>query len=137
MSADATTKPDGRKMVPIYCNQCVCGPDLFKVEVKDGIALRIEPNLDIGEAHPAQGRVCIKAYGLIQKTYNPNRITRPMKRTNPSKGREHDPGFVPISWEEALDTLASKLKEIRAKGLVDEGGYPRVAASFGGGGAPT
>ena len=55
MSADATTKPDGRKMVPIYCNQCVCGPDLFKVEVKDGVALRIEPNLDLESTHPAQG----------------------------------------------------------------------------------
>ena len=136
MSADTTTKPDGRKMVPIYCNQCVCGPDLFKVEVKDGVALRIEPNLDVGDAHPAQGRICVKAYGLVQKTYNPNRITRPMKRTNPKKGRNYDPGFVPISWDEALDIVAAKLNEIRAKGLTDEEGYPRLAASFGGGGTP-
>ena len=135
MSAEATT--NGRKMVPIYCNQCVCGPDLFKVEVKDGVALRIEPNLDIGDAHPAQGRICVKAYGLVQKTYNPNRITRPMKRTNPKKGRDHDPGFVPISWDEALDIVAAKMNEIRAKGLTDEEGYPRLAASFGGGGTPT
>ena len=135
MSADA--KSSGTKKVPIYCNQCVCGPDLFKVEVKDGIALRIEPNLDIGEAHPAQGRVCVKAYGLVQKTYNPNRITRPMKRTNPNKGREHDPGFVPVSWDEALDIVAAKMNQIRAQGLTDEEGYPRLAASFGGGGTPT
>ena len=37
------------------------------------------PNFDAGE-HPAEGRVCVKAYGLIEKTYNPNRIARPMKR---------------------------------------------------------
>ena len=137
MSADTTTKRDGSKMVPVYCNQCVCGPDLFKVEVKDGVALRIEPNLDLESTHPAQGRVCVKAYGLVQKTYNPNRITRPMKRTNPKKGRDHDPGFVPISWDEALDIVAAKMKEIRAKGLTDEEGTPRLAASFGGGGTPT
>jgi phenylacetyl-CoA:acceptor oxidoreductase len=131
------SKPGGRKKLPVYCNQCVCGPDLFKVEVEDGVALRIEPNFDIGEAHPAHGRVCVKAYGLIQKTYNPNRVTRPMKRTNPKKGREHDPGFVPISWDEALDLVAAKMNEIRAKGLVDESGFPRLAASFGGGGTPT
>jgi len=137
MTARATPESDGRKKIPVYCNQCVCGPDLFKVEVENGIAVRIEPNLDIGAAHPAHGRVCVKAYGLIQKIYNPNRITRPMKRTNPKKGREHDPGFVPISWDEALDIVSAKLKAIRARGLTDESGYPRLAASFGGGGTPT
>ncbi|MCC6779948.1 MAG: molybdopterin-dependent oxidoreductase [Hyphomicrobiales bacterium] len=136
MSKPASTGAGAKKEVPLYCNQCVCGPDLFKVEVENGVAVRIKPNFDIGAAHPAYGRVCVKAYGLIQKTYNPNRITRPMKRTNPLKGREHDPGFVPISWDEALDLVAGKLNEIRAKGITDESGYPRVAVSFGGGGTP-
>lgn len=137
MATPSTPSSEGVKKVPIYCNQCVCGPDLFKVQVKDGVALRIEPNFDLEGEHPAGGRVCVKAYGLVQKTYNPNRITRPLKRTNPKKGREHDPGFVPISWDEALDIVADKLNEIRAKGLRDEEGYPRVAATFGGGGTPT
>jgi phenylacetyl-CoA:acceptor oxidoreductase len=115
----------------------VCGPDLFKVEVRDGVALRMTPNHDLEGIHPAGGRVCVKAYGLIQKTYNPNRLTQPLKRTNPKKGKEHDPGFVPISWDEALDLVAEKLNAIRAKGLRDQEGYPRVAATFGGGGTPT
>ncbi len=126
-----------KKKLAVYCYQCVAGPDLLKVEVEDGVATRIESNFDICGAHPGGGRVCVKAYGLIQKTYNPDRIRQPMKRTNPRKGREHDPGFVPISWDEALDIVASKLNEIRTKGLADESGYPRVAASFGGGGTPT
>jgi len=137
MGKPATTKLGANREVAVYCNQCVCGPDLFKVEVENGIAVRIKPNLDIGSAHPAYGRVCVKAYGLIQKTYNPHRITRPMKRTNPLKGREHDPSFVPISWDEALDLVAAKLYEIRVKGLTDASGYPRVAVTFGGGGTPT
>ena len=73
----------------------------------------------------------------MQKVYNPNRILTPMKRTNPKKGRDEDPGFVPISWDEALDTVAARLRDIRARGLLDENGYPRIAASFGGGGTPT
>ena len=136
------TPPDGdaekgasRRKVPVYCNQCVCGPDLFKVEVEDGVARSIEPNFDAVE-HPAQGRVCVKAYGLIQKTYNPNRITRPMKRTNPLKGRKHDPGFVEISWDQALDMVAARFNKIKAEGLRDEEGYPKVAVTFGGGGTP-
>src|ERR1022692_1253495 len=60
-----------------------------------------------------------------------------MKRTNPKKGRYEDPGFVRISWDEALDLVADKLKTARAGGLLDDSGYPRVAASFGGGGTPT
>ena len=83
-----------RKMVPVYCSQCVAGPDLMRVEVEDGVATRIESNYGIKDKHPGGGRVCVKAYGLIQKTYNPHRIKQPMKRSNPQKGREHDPGFV-------------------------------------------
>ena len=71
MGKPATTKPGAKTKVAVYCNQCVCGPDLFKVEVENGVAVRIEPNLDIGSAHPAYGRVCVKAYGLIQKDLQP------------------------------------------------------------------
>ena len=128
---------ENKKQVAVYCYQCVAGPDLLKVEVVDGVATRIESNYDIAGEHPGKGRVCVKAYGLIQKTYNPHRIQQPMKRTNPKKGRDHEPGFVPISWDEALDIVAAKLNEIREEGLIDESGYPRLAASFGGGGTPT
>ena len=126
-----------KKKVPVYCYQCVAGPDLLKVEVEDGIATRIESNYDIADRHPGGGRVCVKAYGLIPKTYNPNRVSQPMKLTNPKKGRHEDPGFVPISWDEALDIVAAKMREIREQGVLDEQGLPRLAASFGGGGTPT
>ncbi len=119
-----------------YCYQCVAGPDLLEVEVEDGVATRVTPNFDAAGVHPGGGRVCVKAYGLVQKLYNPHRVRTPMMRTNPKKGRGEDPGFVPISWDEALDTIARKLLEIRARGLTDASGYPRVAASFGGGGTP-
>ncbi|MFQ5624272.1 MAG: molybdopterin-dependent oxidoreductase [Paracoccaceae bacterium] len=131
-------KPDKRPtQVSTYCYQCVAGPDLLNVEVEDGVATRVTPNFSAAEVHPAGGKVCVKAFGLIQKTYNPNRILTPMKRSNPRKGRGEDPGFVPVSWDEALDTIAGKLREAREAGLTDGSGFPRVAASFGGGGTPT
>ena len=43
----------------------------------------------------------------------PDRVKVPMKRTNPKKGRGEDPKFVPISWDEALGTVADKLLELR------------------------
>src|SRR5262245_26793878 len=130
------TPTKDKKTVPMYCNQCVAGPDFFKVEVENGVAVRMESNWDIRNEHPAGGRICVKAYGLIQKTYNPDRIKGPMKRTNPRKGRDEGPRFVPISWEEAFDIVGTKLREIRAKGLKDEHGFPRFAVTTGGGGTP-
>lgn len=126
---------DVRK-VPTYCYQCVAGPDLLTVKVEQGVATEVEPNFCAASVHPGNGKVCVKAFGLVQKTYNPNRVLTPMKRTNPKKGRKEDPGFVPISWEEALDLITTKLERVRADGMTDESGYPRVAMSLGGGGTP-
>jgi phenylacetyl-CoA:acceptor oxidoreductase len=120
--------------VPVYCYQCVAGPDLLKVVVQDGVAIGIEPNGDVATIHPAHGKVCVRAYGLIQKLYNPARVTTPMRRTNPSKGRDEDPRWEPITWDEALDILATRLRVLRGKGLADESGYPRLAVTFGSGG---
>ncbi len=88
------------------------------------MALAVEPNFCAAEVHPGAGRVCVKAYGLVQKTYNPHRVLSPMKRTNAKKGRGEEPGFVPISWDEAFDLIAEKLNAVRAGGLLDASGYP-------------
>ncbi|MBI1846409.1 MAG: molybdopterin-dependent oxidoreductase [Candidatus Rokubacteria bacterium] len=120
--------------IPVYCYQCVAGPDLMKVVVRDGVAVGVEPNGDVAAEHPACGKVCVRAYGLVQKLYNPARVPTPMRRTNPRKGRHEDPGWEPISWDEALATLAGRLNALRARGLTDEAGYPRLAVTFGAGG---
>jgi phenylacetyl-CoA:acceptor oxidoreductase len=124
------------KRVPTYCYQCVSGPDLLYVMVEDGKPVGIEPNYDISDKHPARGRICAKAYGLIHKTYNPFRIKSPMRRTNPRKGIGEDPKWEEITWDEALDLVAAKLREARAKGPLDENGYPRLAVTLGEAGTP-
>jgi phenylacetyl-CoA:acceptor oxidoreductase len=120
--------------IPVYCYQCVAGPDLLKVVVRNGVAVGVEPNQDVAAEHPACGKVCVRAYGLIEKLYNPARIKTPLRRTNPRKGRNEDPGWEAISWEEALGLLAGRLNRIRERGLVDESGYPRLGVTFGSGG---
>ncbi len=125
-----------RKSVPVYCSQCSAGPDLMKVEVEDCIATRVVNNFDIEQQHPGGGRVCLKAYGLIQKTYNPNRIKQPMMRTNPKKGRDEDARFVPISWDKAFTMIGEKMRAIRSAGLLNEEGFPRMGVTIGQGGTP-
>ncbi|HUY02830.1 MAG TPA: hypothetical protein VMV33_06055, partial [Rhodocyclaceae bacterium] len=88
MSSTAAT---GIRQVPTYCYNCVSGPDLLSVKVKDGVAIEIGPNPAGLGLHPADGKPCVKAYGLIQKTYHPQRILTPMKRSNPNKGMDQDP----------------------------------------------
>jgi len=132
--ARSTTGEARLQKIPVYCYQCVAGPDLLKVVVKDGVAVGVEPNREMADVHPACGTVCVRAYALIQKLYNPARIQTPMRRTNPRKGRDQDPGWEAITWEEALGTLAARLNALRAKGLVDEAGYPRLAVTLGSGG---
>lgn len=136
-SGNAVKKAEARntKWIPTLCKVCVEGPDLLRVQVVDGVAVNVEGNTDIpgcSTLAAGQGRICPKPLGLIQKLYNPYRLKNPVKRTNPEKGRGIDPGWVEISWEEALDTIAEKLKSIRAtntrKLAVDPVGPQKVLA---------
>ncbi|MEW5815402.1 MAG: molybdopterin-dependent oxidoreductase, partial [Spirochaetota bacterium] len=125
-----------KKKVPMYCTQCYNGPDLFLAVVENGLVRSLEPDLRCEEISPAGGRICVKAYGLIQKMYHPDRIKAPLKRTNPKKGKDEDPRFKEIAWDEALDILADRMKEVRKKGLLDEGGFPRLSVMMGQAGSP-
>jgi|GEM_PF-91758 len=123
----------GERTINTYCYQCNAGgPDLISIRVKDGLAIGVEANHEMGHLHPAEGIPCVKAVALTQKHYNPYRVKSPMKRTNPKKGVNEDPGFVEITWDEALQTLADRLLKVRGeKGIVDENGYPTVGMAEG------
>jgi len=88
-----------------YCPMCVaqCG---VVAMVEDGRFTKVTPDSE----HP-NGGICIKGYAAPEIVYSPDRLRHPMKRTRP-KG-DPDPGWAEISWDEALDTVASRLLEIR------------------------
>ena len=79
---------------------------MIRAHVVDGVVVDLEGNLE-GEGFDTLtsniGHVCPKAFGVIQKLYNPHRIKNPLKRTNPKKGPGIDPKWMEISWKEALD----------------------------------
>jgi len=67
------------------------------------------------------GKCCGKSLSRVADLYDPNRITKPMMRTNPNKGLGVDPMWKEIEWEEALAITAKKLVEVHAddpRGLV-------------------
>ena len=61
----------------------------------------------------AEGKLCVKGYSGLRLLYDPDRLKYPMKRTNPEKGVGVDPGWVKISWDEAIGLVAGNLKQAR------------------------
>jgi anaerobic selenocysteine-containing dehydrogenase len=91
------------------CQGCTtwCPIEIF---VQEGRAVRVRGN-QLSKAN--SGYVCPRGHLILQQIYDPDRIKVPMKRTNPVKARGEDPQWVPISWDEAMDTLAEKIMELR------------------------
>ena len=95
-----------------FCHQCParCGIDVYTT---NGRVHAIYGTLD----NPlSNGKLCPKGHYGQYLLYDPDRFKGPMKRTNPKKGRHEDPKFVPITWEEALTTVAARLNALRDKG---------------------
>jgi molybdopterin-containing oxidoreductase family molybdopterin binding subunit len=87
----------------------MCG---IKVRRVNGIVTQVEGNPD---APTGRGSICPKGLAGPQLLYDPYRVNYPLKRTNPEKGLGIDPGYERISWDEALETIVSKLKAVQEK----------------------
>ncbi len=100
------------KWIPSTCQSCTswCPIEFY---VQQGRAVKVRGNQLCKANH---GYCCPKGHMNLQLVYDPDRIKVPLKRTNPEKGRGVDPKFVPISWDEAMDTIAEKLVELRNNG---------------------
>ncbi|MBI4331493.1 MAG: molybdopterin-dependent oxidoreductase [Chloroflexi bacterium] len=110
--------PQDARWVPTICRNCTKGPCPVRVRIVNGAAVNIEGNASgpgFSQFSNNRGRVCAKAYGMLHKLYNPHRIKSPLKRTNPRKGRDIDPQFAPVSWDEALTLLTARLADVRAR----------------------
>jgi anaerobic selenocysteine-containing dehydrogenase len=78
------------------------------VTVKDGIAIKVQGD----PLHPfTDGSLCTKVSHYAERTYSPDRLLHPMKRVGP-KGKGE---FKRISWDEALDEIAARLKVLAAE----------------------
>ncbi len=109
--APAEDQPAGSTLTEYkgYCRMCMRDGCCYIAQAKDGIVTNIEGN-PVHEGN--HGTMCGRGKGAIMHLYNPYRIKTPMKRTNPEKGFDVDPGWVEISWDEALEEISAKFKEI-------------------------
>jgi len=59
--------------------------------------------------HPTtDGKLCTKVARYLERTYHPERVLAPLKRSGP-KGSGH---FEAVAWDEALDDIAQRLGSI-------------------------
>ncbi len=76
--------------------------------LKMGLVKKLEGN----PAHPiSRGKLCARGQAAVQITYHPDRIRHPLKR----RGERGSGEFEPVSWEEALNLLAARLKQVLAE----------------------
>ncbi len=118
--------------IPSCCNMCG-GQSGILVHVVNGVVEKIEPNhwnpnnysnisTDFFAGYTEEygcaegGALCPKGNAGIQQLYDPDRVRKPLKRTNPDKSVGVDPRWGEISWDQALDEIAAKLKALRDAG---------------------
>ena len=77
------------------------------VTIEDDRAVRVAGD----PAHPfTRGVLCTKVANYEQRTHSPDRIRTPLRRV----GAKGEGRFEPISWDEALDRIAARFKELAA-----------------------
>ncbi|EHS55199.1 molybdopterin-containing oxidoreductase family protein [Paenibacillus sp. Aloe-11] len=113
--SEATLQPDlqrGQQMTdqadgifpavcPLDCPD-TCGLLLHK---ENGKIVKVTGNPD----HPiTKGAICNKVRNMTERVYDPERVLYPLKRVGPKGAGK----FERISWEEAVDTITGRFKEL-------------------------
>ena len=114
-----------RKSICTICDPTTqCGLDCY---VKDGRIIKVEGSL---ENPHSGGTLCAKGAAQRQWVYNEERVRTPLKRVGPRGSGQ----FAPISWTEALDTIAENLQRLKTESgpesVVFYCGYPKQLRPF-------
>jgi anaerobic selenocysteine-containing dehydrogenase len=80
---------------------------VMTVDVEDGRAVAIGGDPD---HRFTQGFLCAKVNHYLERVYSPDRIRQPLRRT----GTKGEGKLAPITWEEALDEIAARFRQVIA-----------------------
>lgn len=94
------------RKVPGWCALCRsrCGT-INTIEGGRLVAVAANPE------HPTGRAICPKGKSAPEIAHSSRRLQRPLKRTRPKT--DTDPGWIEISWETALEEIASTLNTLR------------------------
>jgi anaerobic selenocysteine-containing dehydrogenase len=106
MPLDRSAKqPPGHTIVRAACPHDCPDTCALHVTVAEGRAIKVEGDPD----HPTtRGVLCTKVARYLDRTYSEKRVLHPLRRA----GAKGEGRFERIDWDEALDTIASRFREI-------------------------
>jgi anaerobic dimethyl sulfoxide reductase subunit A len=100
------------RKVPVGCPHDCGGSCLLIAHVEDGVVRRITTDEAVPDKpSAAQLRACLKGRAYRQRIYHADRLKYPLKRV----GERGAGKYERISWDDALDTVAGKMLDIREK----------------------
>ncbi|HEX6338488.1 MAG TPA: molybdopterin dinucleotide binding domain-containing protein [Jiangellaceae bacterium] len=123
-------------LVPTTCFNCESACGLLAYVDRDTLQVR---KFEGNPEHPgSRGRNCAKGPATVNQVTDPDRILHPLKRVGPRGGGQ----WEPVSWDEALDDIAGRIRtaivEDRRNEVMYHVGRPgedgfteRVLASWG------
>ena len=111
-----------RTACPAHCGRDACG---ILAHVKGGRVVKVEP-ADFPD--PKYRRICLRGLVSPEITYHRARLRYPMKRV----GERGEGKFERISWDQALDTIAARFRDI-----ADRYGWRGIGWVLGGPGSGT
>jgi len=91
--------------IPTVCYQCKAECAIL-ARVENGKVKEIRGNPN------SHGKACVKGMSGIATQYSSDRLLYPLKRV----GNRGEGKFERISWDEALDILTNKLRDLKARG---------------------
>ncbi|WP_395457776.1 molybdopterin-dependent oxidoreductase [Acidovorax delafieldii] len=107
--SDANSPPSALIQVRGACpHDCPDTCALLTTVDEHGVATRVQGNPD--HRH-TDGALCAKVSKYTERSYHPERVLTPLKRTG-AKGAGQ---FVPVTWDEALADIAQRLQTIAAR----------------------
>lgn len=109
MTTSSTTEPQIHYRVCNYC-EAMCGVTVRYDALADNDARKIKVTPDKDDPF-SRGGMCPKAAAFGALHYDPSRLKKPVKKVGDD--------WQEISWEEAYDTIETKIKGIRSQYGVD------------------
>lgn len=102
---------DGETVVTSTCGHNCGGRCVVNAHVRDGRIVHISTDARRWNPEHPPLAACARGVGQIERTYHPDRLTYPMRRTGPRGSGQ----FERISWDEALDTVTREMLRVRAQ----------------------
>ncbi len=108
--AAAWHAPATERWASSVCRECAAGCGV-RVRLMDDRPVKVDGN---PLCPIARGRLCAKGQAAIESYFDPDRLVGPARRTGPRGAGK----WMPITWDEGIRTLASRLKSARDATLI-------------------